>query len=315
MRVFECECGAPLFFDARKCVACARGCAYVPAEDRFVTGDITALCANGKDHGACNWLSEEPGGLCIACQLNRTIPNLSVPHNLTRWQRIEDAKRRLLYTLRSLGLPLYSGHTDVSDGLLFDFMEGVTTGYADGVVTLNVEEADDAAREAQRVALNETYRSLLGHLRHESGHHFLRQARRLPGADDLLAGYGNFESDYAQALQRHYADGPPANWQQRYISAYASAHPLEDWAETWSHFLHIYDVLDTAHAHGIITSHPAEQTQTERLHAWGEISVMLNELNRSAGVGDAYPFVITAQVRQKLQTVALVIEQLGRSGA
>jgi hypothetical protein len=38
----------------------------------------------------------------------------------------------------------------------------------------------------------------------------------------------------------------PANWQKSFISKYATSHPWEDWAETWAHYLHIMDMLETA---------------------------------------------------------------------
>ena len=311
MRGYVCVCGAPLYFDARSCVACERHVAYDPQADAFVAAPapLAQLCHNGTEHGVCNWTRDAEHVFCVACQLNRTIPNLGSPQNLRRWHRMEDAKRRLVYTLRALGLPLANGHQQPGHGLLFDFLEDATTGFADGVVTVNIEEADDDAREAQRVALNETYRTLLGHLRHESGHYYLARWRAQTGGSATSL-FGDFESDYAAAIAAHYADGPQHDWRAEYISAYASAHPLEDWAETWSHYLHIYDVLETAHAHGLNDSDPAAMTQVERLAQWARVSVVLNELNRSAGVRDAYPFVVTAPVAQKLLAIDTAMQEL-----
>lgn len=264
------------------------------------------ICANGRRYGACNWLVADGREYCVACEHNRTVPALDRAANVRRFIALETAKKRLLYTLRELGLP----HA----GLRFDFLEDgrsdperygdtrVATGYFDSVITINVLEADAPIREAEREALNEPQRTLLGHMRHEAGHFFLD--RLLVCADwraSFRGLFGDERADYSQALQSYYASGPADDWRAGYISAYASAHPNEDWAETWGHLLHIVDALDTAYTHGVIATRPAGDDFAAWLAAWRPLSVTLNELNRSVGLSDAYPFVVNDAVAQKLR--------------
>ena len=250
---------------------------------------------------------------CLACDLNRTIPNLDAPINLTRWARLEAGKRRLVYSLLSLQLPVVSRHLDQT-GLCFDFLEdGRTnaqdfgdefhhTGYADGVITINVLEADPAAREATREAMNEQYRTVLGHMRHEAGHYFLEKLHDNIDHEELGKLFGDFSQDYKAALQHYYDNGPPANWSRDYISAYSSAHPLEDWAESWAHYLHLTDALETAAAHGVLVA-VNDLDFANKLKQWRKLSIVLNELNRGFGVSDAYPFVISERAGEKLAFV------------
>src|SRR5207302_77798 len=122
----------------------------------------------------------------------------------------------------------------------------------DGVITLNVAEADDAQREKRRLQMHEPYRTLLGHFRHEIAHYYWdRLVKDGPLRDGFRARFGDEREDYGAALRRHYQQGPPADWQARFVSAYASAHPWEDWAETWAHYLHMADALETAIACGL----------------------------------------------------------------
>ena len=289
------------------------------------TGRAYSLCQNEIDHGVCNWLPDEPG-LCFACQFNRTIPNLSQAHNLVRWQRLEAAKKRLIYTLLSLNLPLQHGWQH-SDGLLFDFLadersdpgqfagQVANTGYLGGVITINVLEADDAARELERTALNEPYRTLLGHMRHESGHHYAEQILgHSELAEHFARHFGDPSANYTEALERHYEQGPPASWAEQFVSAYASSHPLEDFAETWSHYLHMQDALETAAAQGALSANRMESADfAERIALWRSLSMALNELNRSIGHADAYPFVISDGVADKLQGIEQMVASLAKA--
>jgi len=63
---------------------------------------------------------------------------------------------------------------------------------------------------------------------------------------------------YDEAVQRHYEQGPPQNGAESYISAYATMHPWEDWAETWAHYLHMVDTLETAKSHGLTVRVPGK---------------------------------------------------------
>lgn len=259
---FRCACGNALFFENTACLQCGSVVGYDAAANvmRPVGGEW-ALCQNGSDFAACNWLvpAGEPG-FCVACRLNRTVPDLSVPEALQQWRRMEVAKRRVIYSLLRLGIAPVDQREDAS-GLLFDFLapvEGqpVITGHADGVITLNILEADDVYRERERQALGEPYRTLMGHFRHELGHYYWDRffGGREEG-DALLAEFrtlfGDEREDYAAALERHYSTGPAAApVSGTHISSYAAAHPWEDWAETWAQYLHVLDGVETAQSFG-----------------------------------------------------------------
>lgn len=346
MQRFRCTCGQPLFFDNRKCERCGHPVGFDPVVRTMVTlsdargglweeseengrKSTYRFCANGIHNAACNWLIpfEDAQELCAACLLNRTIPDLSRPVNLERWTRLEAAKRRLLYTLLWLRLPIASHTQDPQAGLAFDFLEDsrsnpliagepVATGHSNGVITINVMEADPVERVRAREHMNEQYRTLLGHMRHESGHYYwdrlIKDSSRL---GPFREHFGDERSDYAAALDLHYRDGPPDEWAQSFISSYASAHPWEDWAETWAHYLHIVDTLDTAKDFGVIDRHESLAEGTDAfdasIAAWMEVSVMLNELNRSMGQGDGYPFVVPPTVVAKLRFVHDTVQEAG----
>jgi hypothetical protein len=337
MRRFFCDCGSPVYFENDYCINCQSALGYDPLRGDMVTladwGDGVfrdmldnsfRYCSNGENHGVCNWLRPADGAsiFCTACEFNRTVPNLSFPDNQQRWLVLERAKKRLFYTLMQLNLPLLSGWADPQRGLLLDFIEDarssgqfpetfVTTGYLGGVITINALEADDVARATVQDQMGESYRTVLGHLRHESGHYYWSLLNPEPVLlEDFRDLFGDERADYRQALNTHYENGPPGNWRDRFISAYASAHPSEDWAECWGHYLHIYDALDTAWSHKLLGRQPAVMTMSERLRAWSRISLMLNELNRSVGRGDAYPFVINEFVAEKLDFIELAIQRL-----
>lgn len=297
-------------------------------------------CANLDAAPGCNWLlnpdwpADQGQTLCRCCRLTRTTPDLSVVEHALWWQRFEMAKRRLASSLLGLGLPLASKVSeDPEHGLAFDFLrsppEGpaVITGHANGVITLDIEEADDTRREQRRNELLEPYRTLLGHLRHETGHYYWQ--RLIDGSTWLQpwrALFGDERQDYAAALQKHYDSGPLANWSAHFVSAYASSHPWEDWAETWAHYLHMVDTLGTAASFGLQTAvvEPSQQPMTGDLLAeaarspdvpeflalvnrWISLSSVLNELSRSMGLSDFYPFVLAAPVLRKLHFVHRLI--------
>ena len=268
MKSFACDaCRNEVYFENTVCLQCGRAVGFDPQAMAMVTlspgangtftrvgRDARALkyCQNAS-RDVCNWLvrSADRIGLCVACELNRTIPNLVEPGSLEAWRQLELAKKRLVYSLLRFGLPL---NTVGGSGrrLLFDFMRKATTGHKDGVVTINITEADPVERERQRLHLDEPYRTLLGHLRHECGHfYWLVLVDDGHHIEEFRSVFGDERSDYAQALERHYREGPADNWQSSYVSAYASAHPWEDWAETWAQYLHIVDTVDTAAAVGM----------------------------------------------------------------
>ena len=328
MRTFRCSCGARTFFENTTCLACGLALGFLPDASELATlpspsagryrtehGEYR-MCSNYVVEGVCNWMvpAASKDDLCQACDLNRVIPDLSQPANRVAWADVEKAKRRLVYTLNGLGLPLRSKRLDPERGLAFDIKaasekERVLTGHADGLVTLNIAEANAAEREHVRLAMKERYRTLLGHFRHEVGHYYwdelLARAGRL---DSFRALFGDERQDYGEALKRHYAKalvGPPSD---AFVSAYAAAHPWEDFAETFAHYLHCVDTLQTAQAFGFV--HDVVPAATPRVNdfeqaygEWTALSVALNSLNRSMGLLDAYPFAVGAGAKEKLRFV------------
>jgi hypothetical protein len=347
MKVFHCDhCGQLVFFENVHCLSCGHALAYAPdledvlslepAEDgrwrstkQSAQGREYRLCANYDRENVCNWAipADDPEPLCRSCQLTRTIPDLTQAGHKEVWYRLEVAKRRLIYSLLRLGLPVANKSVEPERGVVFDLLadiEGtpILTGHADGVITINVAEADDAERERRRLQLHEPYRTLLGHFRHEIGHYYWD--RLLAGSDRLdgfRAQFGDERVDYAEALKKHYDAGAPDQWQEHFISAYASAHPWEDWAETWAHYLHVTDTLETAAVSGLSlrprrADEPALKTAgqerplgsfDEKIEAWFPLTYALNNLNRGLGLGDSYPFVLSAPVIAKLRVVHDVI--------
>jgi len=291
------------------------------------------VCANGQQHAVCNWLvpADEPEAFCAACRLNDVIPDLSVAGNLARWHRLELAKRRLVYTLLKLQLPTDRAPGENRPALRFRFLgehPGLPipiTGHEDGLITINITEADDDVREQRRVSLLEPLRTLLGHFRHEVAHYYWdRLIADSPWLDRFREVFGDERLDYTSALQRHYREGPPIDWAERSVSAYASVHPWEDWAETMAHYFHIIDSLETAAGFGMSLrpKHPsakfmtADARQTAESHAgfeqllatWFPLTYALNSLNRGMGLPDLYPFVLSRTAVGKLRFVHEVVE-------
>lgn len=346
MKIFQCDnCGQPVYIDNVHCEGCNSSLGFLPAEYRFKAvaqrdGVWTSLvqpdskvrfCGNHL-HDACNWLvdAEDPESFCASCRLNQTIPPLDRAENLDAWRSIEREKRRLIYSLMRLGLPLRSKTDDADIGLAFDFLtedaltptDGpVLTGHSNGLITLNIAEADPAHREHARRSMGEPYRTIIGHFRHEVGHYYWE--RLVYPEANILEGFralfGDERRDYAEALEIHYKNGPASNWPDQYMSAYASAHPWEDWAETWAHYLHLLDILETAHAFGMrlapnlrnmndlslqATFDPYGSTDVDAiLSAALPLSLAVNSLNRGMGQPDIYPFVLPSPVVEKLQFI------------
>ncbi|GGL68754.1 zinc-binding metallopeptidase family protein [Wenxinia marina] len=338
MKIFACsECGHALHFENVTCLNCGRAVGYDRHGARMLglepDGPVWRrpsapdegpwrFCENWE-RSACNWLvPREEGGLCRACRHNHIIPDLSAPGNLALWKKMEAAKRRLIYGLLRLGIPPELPEEEGPEPLVFDFPadeggQNAMTGHEDGVVTVALAEADDAEREARRTAMHEPYRTLLGHFRHEVGHYYwdklIRDGGRLEAFREV---FGDERADYGEALKAHYASGAPADWQERHVSAYASSHPWEDWAETWAHLLHIVDALEMAGAWGMSVAGramPADPYGRDPvdglLEAWIPLTVALNGMNRTMGLPDLYPFVLGGAVMDKLRFIAGVIRK------
>ncbi|HVQ14539.1 MAG TPA: putative zinc-binding peptidase, partial [Vicinamibacterales bacterium] len=338
MKLFTCpSCKQVLYFENTRCEQCGRRLAYLPelntlsslepadgakpeAVAEFVAlapaaaGQRVRLCRNYEEHDACNWAipAEDDNSFCQSCALDDVIPNLETPESRLAWVRLETAKRRLIYSLSALGLPIEP--RSATGGLAFSFKastveEPVFTGHSDGLITINIAEASDPFREKAREQMGEPYRTVLGHFRHEIGHYYwdrlIKDSNRL---EPFRALFGDDTLDYAEAQKRHYEQGAPADWVSKFVSTYASMHPWEDWAETFAHYLHMVDTLETARVYGLaiaprsVSGAAIPSVTTRRLHfddfddlitAWFPLTNALNSLNRSMGLADLYPFVLS----------------------
>jgi hypothetical protein len=315
------HCKRGLQFEARVCGGCDQAVAFDPDAGAFRFLETAVGCWAGEDdhrfdaslcdnsrYGVCNWLvgDGDARGLCRSCRHNRIIPDLSVPGVLGRWRTTEDAKRRALWGVMRLGLTL-DGHPPLAFHLLYDpFAEAggaptLPTGYFEGLITLNIIEADDAARERIRMQMGEAYRTLVGHFRHELGHHYFRLLVAFTSHIEAFRRlFGDETAHYGTAAQRYYAFGADADWCLRHVSPYASMHPLEDFAETFSHYLHIVDTLATigdfdlrmpGEAVAGVDPYRADTATLTRL--WTPYAQALNAVNRSMGQPDLYPFELT----------------------
>ena len=287
------------------------------------------LCHHYVSTDTCNWAVEasDPNELCASCRLTRDIPNLSLEGRHVALYKMESAKRRLVFNLRELGLPLFEHET--INPLRFSFLENlpdqgckVMTGHDHGHITINLAEADDVERVRSRQQLGEPYRTVLGHFRHEIGHFYwdeliAPQEARLNAFREL---FGDEREDYGEALKRHY-EQPQADWAEEHISAYASSHPWESWAETWAHYMHMRAMIETADDFADSVRLPGQDRKAARkarreeilrdtrpdfdqlILRWVPLSLALNALNRSMGMDDIYPFALSEVVRQKLRFV------------
>ncbi len=326
MRDFLClKCGQRLSFENSLCLNCrsplgfwlkTRTIHVLDDQARVeVDGVLLERCANTKV-AQCNWLVKWSGKptMCESCRLTRTRPGDDDPEALVIFGQTETAKRRLILELDELGLPIETREENPESGLAFDLLssakQSVITGHANGVITLDLAEGDDVHREQMRVELAEPYRTVLGHFRHEIGHYYqlvLITDERRAGFEEL---FGNPDDDYQAALDRHYSEGAPEGWQQDYVSSYATMHPAEDFAETFAHYLHIRDTLDTAAAFAMAPAGatfegvpPGDVGFDRLLDEWLPLTWALNQINRSMGHPDLYPFVLPEKVLTKIRFV------------
>lgn len=317
MRAFTCEiCGNLLAFENSVCLRCGTQTGYAPERRTLVplnTGQVR--CANAQ-RAACNWLVPACGPpLCESCALTRVRPADDDTAARLPFQLAEAAKRRLVFQLDELGLPRDADRLGFE--LLSSEREKVVTGHADGVVTLDLAEGDDAHRAELQRAMDEPYRTLLGHFRHETGHYYWTVlVDRTPALQAFRGMFGDERADYGAALAAHYDTGPPAGWEQSFVSAYATAHPWEDWAESFAHYLHMRDTLQTAAAFGVVVAGPDLPGQVlsaipldepddwnDLASTWHAFTLAMNAVNRSMGAGDLYPFVLAPAAATKLRFV------------
>jgi len=354
MKIFHCDsCGSLVFFENVQCVKCGRTLAFLPdildvsalQPDPANNNSWQALtpaagkrvyhqCQNWREHRVCNWLVPAGDGnpFCLACRMNQTIPDLTVAGNSKRWFKMEKAKRRLVYTLLRLQLPIQGNPQANAFALQFNFLAqadgGATvfTGHQDGLITMNIAEADDEERDKRRVNFYEPYRTLLGHFRHEAAHYYWdRLIAGTPQLTRFRELFGDETQDYATALRNYYHQGAPADWQMRHVSAYCCAHPWEDWAESFAHYLHIMDTIETAAGFGMTLrpDHPEAKVMTADpktvaevgasfdliLNNWLPLTYALNSLNRGMGLSDLYPFVLSTPAIEKLRYIHETVQE------
>jgi len=354
MKTSQCQCGNKIFFENSECQNCHSDLGFLP--DQRVMSALLPLengnwksavgegvyrkCQNYTLNNACNWMVHESDSnpFCVSCRLSEIIPDLAKAENFGRWRQVESAKRRLIYSLFWLDLPIIDKLTDPHKGLSFHVAEDnehysefalnptdigvVKTGHIKGTITINIAEADSVFREEIRLHMQEKYRTLLGHLRHESGHYYWDLLiNNTDYLEEFRILFGDEQKDYQAALQQHYNSGPVDNWQINWVSAYASAHPWEDWAESWAHYLHMIDTLETAYDFGdcFVKSENAMNGQQfskhylrsvnidELIDEWIKLSIMLNEMNRSLGLDDAYPFYMSDVLKDKIKFIHRIV--------
>jgi len=354
MRQYRCEnCGQPLYFSNDSCGQCGARVGFIPKDRQLASFEVLPdgthrryvpdagrwnPCVNYTSACRCNWMvaAEDSNALCLSCRLTATLPDQSLPENQVAWERLESAKRNWLYTILGLRLPVRSRFDDPERGLAFHFLrqldadQPVLTGHAAGEITINAAESDPVQRERSKHELLEPYRTLLGHFRHESGHYYwdllVRDSRFIAPFREL---FGDERRDYGEALQRHYREGPAPDWQRGFVSGYATMHPWEDWAETWAHYLHMVDLLNTArswelHIGGFGDQKvaaeipPAARLSDEfaqMVHEWVPLTLLANSLSRSLGHEDIYPFALSYLALRKMQFVHDVVQAAGASAA
>jgi hypothetical protein len=336
MRLFHCDrCGGLVAFAARSCPTCAAEIGYACDERTLrvivATSDpaVYRRVDGGDEHSrwwrcmnaawGCNWMvsADSDNTWCRSCRLTRGRPDVGRPAAIEAWVSAEAAKRRLVHQLDELALPIEMTSESTPDGLQFDLVylpgEGGITGHLDGVVTLDLAETDDRHRDELRRQLGEPFRTVIGHLRHEIGHYYWD---RLVGQTDDVKPFrrlfGDERRDYAHAVEQHYADARAAWDRRRHVTAYAAVHPLEDWAETFAHYLHILDAVDTAVAHDLVPAGGARILVTEAvgtleltdlLTAWRPINTAVNAIAETLGAPAVYPFDPDGVVVDKLAFV------------
>ncbi len=344
MKLFTCRnCNNSLYFENSICLSCNNPIGFDSEQlimltvqknktdahyTDLQTKKVYKYCQNAQEQ-TCNWLisASSNSTFCAACELNRTIPPLAIAQNRERWHKIEIAKHRLVYSLLKLQLPIKKKVTNSStEGIAFDFTvdtsanKSVMTSHQSGLITINIKEADEAERAKNKYDLNEKYRTLLGHFRHEIGHYYWdvlikNNPKNLKKFREL---FGNETANYEQALRNYYSN-PNKNTSNHYISIYATSHPWEDWAESWAHYMHLMDTVETAYYFGIQLDNESlahRKLSTQKIsnpyevkkfidifNMWVPLGFAVNALSRSMGHPEFYPFVISDEIVEKLSFI------------
>src|SRR5271168_3456802 len=148
MKTFTCVCGQLIFFHNVYCMACNRELGFFPdsltvgaiepAGDGFFrpnaanaasnatnanrAGRRYRKCQNYAQQSVCNWMipeTEQNEAFCKSCRLVETIPDIASGQNRALWALTESAKRRLIYSLLHLNLPVLNKREDPQQGLMF----------------------------------------------------------------------------------------------------------------------------------------------------------------------------------------------------
>ncbi len=331
MRRFVCRiCGSVISFASAECDVCGTGLGLFPSTGELLpvrqTGPVEYSASTaGPDSTVswrclnfawgCNWMVPADSGnvWCESCRLTRGRPDESAIEAVLAWSTVEQAKRRLVHQLQTLGLPIHAPSPEFDDGVVFDLVylpdsPGVT-GHRRGVVTVDLREVDDRFRESARVYFDEPDRTVLGHLRHEIGHHYWHLLVERSGTiDSFRALFGDERADYRDTLADHYQHIGRAV-PHTHISSYATAHPSEDWAETFAHYLQLRDGLETAEAFGIAPAAAHGESVASMLQRWRHLATAVNEMNLALGHTAPYPFTIDHAVEPKLEFVAVRIDR------
>jgi hypothetical protein len=328
MKTGKCECGAKIFFSNTKCVTCEAVLGYCelcectasfgPEESAVVKcshcKQNTKSCSN-RLIGVCNSQIDPSveAKLCEFCVYTEIVPSLAIEANVAKLKELERAKRQLIVQLQRLGLPPQHGTNETGKPLRFRFLsdtlnedgtlERVFTGHEDGIITINIQEADSVYREKIRLELNEPQRTLIGHLRHEYGHYLdwclpenKRSAYIQLFGDPLLL-------TYDEAKEKYYAGNRETDWREKFVSEYASMHPWEDFAETTNLYLDMLAVAITASQsslRGNLTASVDGKDFQEIARKSMEIAIIVSEFNADLGLSTLLPENISNPVLGKL---------------
>lgn len=296
---------------------CGESCSFTGNGDNLACDSCktTVFACTNQVHNVCHSFHDQTNRLCRWCDFTSVVPSTNDAKNVARWATAETAKRRLLVQLEELSLPPFTGDLQVSHPLTFEFKadvigrngkaEKIITGHEDGVITVNLAEADSVHRERVRVQLGEPQRTLIGHMRHEYGHYLdwawacrvdAEGYKRLFGDPDLM--------DYSEAMHRYYADGAPADWASNHVSADATMHPWEDFAETVNVYLDIMAIATTANdVGGRELDRSANANPQTLVQSVLEIVVEVSEYNLDLGLTPLLPERFSTAVIEKLSYV------------
>ncbi len=335
MKSFGCRCNNRLFFESQSCLACGaicglcspmqRGGAFEPTGKS--TGGIEPMkcvqcsseclfCDNRTHFAVCNGMifSGAATGRCKYCDLNLVVPDTTISDNVERWRLVENAKRRVLRKIEKLELPVVDEARNQHLPLRFEFkvaVDGpVSTGHDNGLITIDLAEADSVHRERVRVQFGETQRTLVGHFRHELGHYYWQLLVEPFHLDEFRALFGDErDPDYVTAQKLYYDRRGTTGWQLNYISEYATMHPWEDFAETFAAYLDMQAIVTTARHYETIRISKSDDALRRMFEDFTDIAIVVNELNRDMGVVDLVPDVYNEAVLKKMSFIDRFIHQ------